>query len=319
MTAQLYVYRAIMNLEKTADGSLAVGFSSSLQAPFTPASEWAWRKNYRVWQANREVFLWPENYLDPDLRDDMTPLFQELQSQLLQTDITDQNVADAYAAYLAGLEEVASLTIAGAYVDKNPTTPPDAPAFVRDVLHLFGVNSNDPPTYYYRTCQNFLASRDGTTAASWGPWQQITVQITSRNVSPVVYQGRLQVFWIDITTQPQNDITNGSSTFAGYKHQTTLSFTTLRPDGTWTAPQKVALPVDNWFGPAGGQITDPVSGVSTGGQIADLLLGVSAGVAKYDPQFQWETASIDDYTLSGPNWDRVLADFYVDFAGAPIP
>ena len=138
----------------------------------------------------------------------------------------------------------ASLTIAGAYVDTGLPVPPDCPAPVHDVLHLFGATANDPPTYYYRTCQNLIASRDGTTAASWSAWQKVTVQITSRNVSPVVYQGRLQVFWIDITTKPQNQIASGASTFVGYRHQMSLSFTTYRPDGTWTAPQKVTLPVD---------------------------------------------------------------------------
>ena len=46
-------------------------------------------KRYRVWQANREVFLWPENWLDPELRDDQSPFFKEAMSELLQSDITD--------------------------------------------------------------------------------------------------------------------------------------------------------------------------------------------------------------------------------------
>ena len=31
-------------------------------------SSWAWRKNYRVWDANRQVFLYPENWIEPELR-----------------------------------------------------------------------------------------------------------------------------------------------------------------------------------------------------------------------------------------------------------
>ena len=44
-------------------------------------SEWEWRKYYRVWEANRKVFLYPENYIEPDLRDDKTPLFKELRPE----------------------------------------------------------------------------------------------------------------------------------------------------------------------------------------------------------------------------------------------
>ena len=53
-------------------------------------------KRYRVWQANREVFLWPENWLYPELRDDQSPFFQQMMSSLLQGDITDDAAASAY-------------------------------------------------------------------------------------------------------------------------------------------------------------------------------------------------------------------------------
>ena len=28
---------------------------------------WEWRKNYRVWDANRRIFVYPENWIEPDL------------------------------------------------------------------------------------------------------------------------------------------------------------------------------------------------------------------------------------------------------------
>ena len=31
-------------------------------------SSWAWRENYRVWDANRKVFLYPENWIEPEPR-----------------------------------------------------------------------------------------------------------------------------------------------------------------------------------------------------------------------------------------------------------
>jgi hypothetical protein len=288
MSAQLYVYRAIMNLEQddlppTDPNHVAVSFKSDPAAKADPAAEWAWRKNYRVWQANREVFLWPENYLDPDLRDDKTPLFKDLEQELLQTDISDQNVLDAYTKYLTGFEEVASLTVAGAYHDVSSSG-----AGTGDVLHLFGVTAGDPPTYYYRTCEDLIASsRDPNAAAVWSPWQKITVQITGRKVSPVVHNGRLHVFWTDIKTRSVNQVTGGDSKFVGYRHQMSLKFTTLRPDGTWTAPQEIELSTDGYFGPGRGQVGDPLAG----------------RVATLDPRQRTQTEAIDDYTLSGPNWD----------------
>jgi hypothetical protein len=35
---------------------------------------WSWLKRYRAWQANRKTFVLPENWLEPELRDDKTPL-----------------------------------------------------------------------------------------------------------------------------------------------------------------------------------------------------------------------------------------------------
>ena len=31
---------------------------------------WSWLKWYRVWEANRKVFLYPENWIEPELRED---------------------------------------------------------------------------------------------------------------------------------------------------------------------------------------------------------------------------------------------------------
>jgi len=31
-------------------------------------SEWGWLKRYRVWDANRKIFLYPENWIEPELR-----------------------------------------------------------------------------------------------------------------------------------------------------------------------------------------------------------------------------------------------------------
>lgn len=285
MSAQLYVHRVLMNLEQ--DGlSTTDANHVALTMPADAALEWDWRKNYRVWQANRQVFLWPENYMIPNLRDDKTPLFEELEQELLQTDISDDNVFDAYTKYLAGFEEVASLTIAGAYHDSSIDDAGNA----RDVLHLFGTNPGDPPTYYYRTCENLKASaRDPQVAAIWSPWHKIAVQITGRKVSPIIHNARLHLFWTDVKTRSINTLVNGASEFSGYRHTMSLKFTTLRPDGKWTAPQSVLLPSNSLFWPSSGSIEDPLVGT----------------VASLDPKKRTQTEALDDYTLSGPSWDWV--------------
>jgi hypothetical protein len=67
-SVQLFVQRCLMNLEP----GVTIGQ--------TAARQWGWMQNYRVWEANRKVFLYPENWLEPELRDDKSPFFKELES-----------------------------------------------------------------------------------------------------------------------------------------------------------------------------------------------------------------------------------------------
>ena len=52
-------------------------------------------KTYRVWEANRKIFLYPENWIEPELRDDKTPFFKDMQNELLQSDITQESAEAA--------------------------------------------------------------------------------------------------------------------------------------------------------------------------------------------------------------------------------
>src|SRR5690606_5308942 len=71
--------------------------------------EWKWMSAYRIWEANRKVFLYPENWVRPEWRTNKSHLFRELESQLLQGHLTDDRAELAYRTYLAGLEEIAKL------------------------------------------------------------------------------------------------------------------------------------------------------------------------------------------------------------------
>jgi hypothetical protein len=227
-SVQLYVHRVLMNLEQDRAGKIHLSMDEDA------IEEWEWRKNYRVWEANRKIFLYPENYIEPDLRDNKTPLFKELESTLLQQEINEDTVLDAYASYMRGFDEVANLKIAGSYHDIGDET---------DFLHLFGVTASDPPTYYYRAVENaYWGEKDPEKCGIiWHPWRKIDVQIPVKKVSPIVFNGKLYVFWVEITTRPENEVIEGSSNFVGYKHTMSLKITTLRLDGTWTPPQRINL------------------------------------------------------------------------------
>ena len=126
---------------------------------------WDWMKNYRVWEANRKVYLYPENYLRPELRDTKTPAFAALEDDLLQGEITPASAERAYRRYLDEYTEVSRLTIAGGYVHE-PEDDDDLPWH----LVLFGRTKTDPRRYYYRLAE---FSREASRSAQWHPWLKV--------------------------------------------------------------------------------------------------------------------------------------------------
>ncbi len=105
---QLFIQRCLMNLEEKISPS------------YISAERWAWMKHYRIWEANRKVFLYPENWVEPGLRDNKTPFFKEMESELLQNDIDADDVESAFEHYLEKLDQVSQLQIAGMCWEKDP-------------------------------------------------------------------------------------------------------------------------------------------------------------------------------------------------------
>ncbi len=295
--AQLYVQRCLMNLEETAQGHtdpLRVSPSR------IPRAEWDWRQNYRVWEANRKVFLFPESYLEPELRDDKTPLFKQLEEELLAKPVTEEAVREAYSRYLRGFDELAGLRIAGSYHERNEGAR-------RDVLHLFGTTGDDPPVYYYRRVDDAHFGVGATDRATrWGPWQRLDLQIPTRTVSPLVHNGQLYVFWVRYVTRSVNQIVNGTSRFAGYSHRAHVEFSTRRLDGTWTPAQPVELTEEPFVTSGNGIILDPL--VPRDATKLELpYVGSLMLYSNYQPLYDRvaHDQPKDDYTLRGFGWDRI--------------
>ena len=233
---QLYVQRCMMNLERGIDPASI------------PADQWQWMKNYRVWEANRKVFLYPENYIEPELRDTKTPFFEELEQDLLQGEINQDLVKKAYVRYLDKFAEVANLKIVGSYLHVEPADEKagmksDKPG--KQVLYLVGCTRTDPKVLYLRQ------QIDGT---QWTPWQKVSVSISTDFVTPVYAFKRLFLFWPEFVkstearpikakgNEPKND--EGNRTLQGVEmtenydvYQASIRYTYQNFAGEWVLPQ----------------------------------------------------------------------------------
>ena len=321
LSVQLYVHRVLMQLEQGMwQGIPATVVQSALSSV---TSQWDWRQHYRVWEANRKIFLYPENYLEPDLRDDKTPNYLEVGDSLAQQEISESSVTDAYARYLTGFETLARLAIVGAFHDVG--TDPAAP---KDKLHLLGMTNEDPPVYYLRTLSQILP--DAPLAAdykslTYGAWRKLDVQIPVPYATPIVLDGRLHVLWLEIATTPKNKLVNGQSVFVGYQHRFKLRFTSLKANGSWTPPQDVGVSADGV--PQTQTLSDllyppprtsPTATSSSGsGQIVDVTSQLAGQFSFSFPTTKFlgvlhSDEAQDDYKLRGPVWNKVYAEVQSD-------
>jgi len=225
---QLYIFRCLMNLEQAAFATVIPDGNNDpdddafefVKVPPAniPADEWEWRKNYRVWEANRKVFLYPENYILPELRDNKSPIFKELEDELLQQKITEESAAKAYQKYLSQFAELARMRVAGSYYDAASNT-----------YYFFGKTNIDPPQFYYRTWED---------QKTWTSWQKMELGINSTHLSAIKYAGKLYIFWTEIKVKEETSVSGGSSSSGGFTHKLEMLYSSLDENNKWSTAQR---------------------------------------------------------------------------------
>lgn len=186
-SVQLFIHRCLLNLEPSVS-------PSSIKA-----QQWEWMKRYRVWEANRKVFLYPENWLDPELRDNKSSFFKDFESELLQSDITEDTAHVALLHYLEKLDEIAKLEICGMYLQENDIKKGGKYYDADDILHVFGRTPGANRKYYYRRLEP---------GGSWTPWEKVDLDIEDNPILPVVWKNRLFLFWLSILTKGESEDQN---------------------------------------------------------------------------------------------------------------
>lgn len=190
-SVQIFIDRCLMNLEPDVSPAAI------------DAARWSWMNRYQLWRANREVYCFAENFLEPEFRDDQSPIFKEVMSSLLQSDINQETAASALLDYLARLEEIAKLEPCALHLVER------TPGVQDDVAHVIARTSGANRKYFYGSCEY----------GSWKPWEQIKLDIEDNPVLLVVWRGRLLLFWLRLlqqmpdapTQQPSASVQSGDS------------------------------------------------------------------------------------------------------------
>ena len=162
-SVQTFVQRILLHLEP------------DIELTADQAAEWRWRRQYRVWEANRKVFLYPENWIEPELRDDKTPQFRDFETALASQDLTSLTLEEAVAGYVRGLAEVGRPEISAIYHDRNTYT-----------LHLFARTREMPEVYMHRRLEK---------GGRWTAWERIPLDIEGDHLVPAMMGRHLYLFW----------------------------------------------------------------------------------------------------------------------------
>ncbi|MHC2282138.1 hypothetical protein ACVME8_008781 [Bradyrhizobium diazoefficiens] len=278
---QTYLQRCRMSLEP---GVVSLGDVAEVW--------WSWLSNYRVWEANRKIFLYPENYIDPNLRRDRTDLFRKLQEELQQSNITPATVDRAFTNYLTAFADLAKLHTVEPARAKAPHPISGTPV---ETVFFLGRTEAKPYQYYYRTLRN---------GNIWSQWSKIDVAMTSPDASLVFAFNRLILFWVE------TDAVKGSYFESGTQHDKQvrhagIRYAYRRLDDTWSAPQ--SLESDVLFDAQPTIYTDNVINPTPG---APSVNGVDAKMP------YWRRAFVQRVPSSTDEGERLLITFGNAF---PIP
>ena len=90
-TVQLFVQRCLLGLESRGSNML-------------DQYRWESMQSQPLYVARRNVFLYPENWMVPSLRDDKSPFYVDFESEMLQNAVTINTATSAVADYLFSLD-----------------------------------------------------------------------------------------------------------------------------------------------------------------------------------------------------------------------
>ncbi|WP_353273153.1 neuraminidase-like domain-containing protein [Wolbachia endosymbiont (group A) of Portevinia maculata] len=205
---QLYIHRAMMKIEEGVE----------VDKDFTE-EKWKWLSSYREWEASNKIKLYPENYLNPTLRKVITPEYKKLQNTLMQGNITDEGVSDAYMKYFEDFEQVTSLKIVDSCFERVEG---------KNTLYVIGRTLAQPYDYYYRTA---IFDEENQNILYWTAWEKIEASIPVETVTPIYAFNRLFIFWVQQIEKGKDN---------EKRVDATINYIFQKPSGSWTAPQKLA-------------------------------------------------------------------------------
>ncbi|WP_137762165.1 neuraminidase-like domain-containing protein [Nissabacter sp. SGAir0207] len=198
---QQYINSMVMNVERNVN-------TSQLDADMVEI--WCnGASQYNIWASEVELDTYPENYIDPTLRQGQTQYFRELTTDLSQNALGENSAQQAIMSYLNKFEQVANLDIISGYFDGTDQ--------LSSVYYLLGRTKMSPYKYYWRSFDMAKNINNTVLSDAWSEWKSINVAFNTEalvgTIRPVFLNNRLYLFWFEMIKDGQTTESQESSTF----------------------------------------------------------------------------------------------------------
>ncbi|MDE9436786.1 hypothetical protein KKI95_12830 [Xenorhabdus bovienii] len=207
---------------------------------------------YDIWAAGTAVVNYPNNYISPVTRQDVSQYFDDLKNTLNQNQLDSDRVMDAALAYLNDFEGVSNLEVINGYITQTGMAGGDN--LINDAKFYFiGRTTTKPYQYYWRMMdlsknQSIPAGKP-VTPNCWSDWAAIDLPLSGdgileHTIRPTFYNNRLYLCWATRDATPRAGAgtkflegNGGNLAMDGTEYYAYgLSYAYLRFDGKWTAP-----------------------------------------------------------------------------------
>lgn len=224
---QLYADRCLMQLER----------NTTVMDSFK--EYWKTLEHFRLWQANRKLFLYPENYIEPELRKNTSDLFKTLEQGLRAANLTEKTIDKVFRKYLDQFKAVANLRIVGSYAHKR-NNPADS-SNPHLTLYLVGKHAGSETDVYIRSVElEYDSALSGYTVFNWGFWSKVDQSIVSEEIQPGYHGGILYLFWVNIQVEGKQKTGEASANSKTPRfHSGHLNFSRKNTDGSWSTPTAI--------------------------------------------------------------------------------
>jgi len=196
-----------------------------------------WNARYSTWAGGHKLMYYPENYIDPTVRQGQTRMMDDMLQVLGQSQINTDTVGDAFMGYLTGFEEVANLETLSGYHDSSDIN--------EGKTWFIGRDQMSPPEYWWRSLDEGKRNEgEQPPANAWTGWNKITAapQPFGRLIRPVLYKERLYLGWVERSRHVTARDDQGKDVAWEYRWELKISW--LRYDGGWSQPAVHVYPVE---------------------------------------------------------------------------